>query len=420
MLDANKGDEGPCFVPDEACKASLWQNSAGRTVIVFKRLAGDVEIDWTEYQSRHREARIQLPVASLDVKVELHLYVFALARGAGERLYVDFLKLYSKLKLTTFKGRPSKWVHDCNDSWMRRLRSHFSSAVFVPGTGAKTTKDTFDKRCLPAPSYSLTATMFLLCLWSAAGKEDGGMEGSPEARKACGDLLDGFVDLACGCLADDDGVVLDVSGKWACKWPRPLEAATPRARLGVSGGAIDLEPLKGIIDTSVVVAEWWNLAFLDRFESTTVPLGRFLACLSVGKRQLVPLLAQMCHFVASLVERKALAMATTDDGEGDFAWLGEGTVAARRGDVDRLCWQYAESCQQLDPRGFQYLSVGTDEGDGGGLPLLQTVLCVGQSTLAVCVPQVGGWGGCLSDFFATKKCPRAGVLYKKTVGFKTI
>ena len=75
------------------------------------------------------------------------------------------------------------------------------------------------------------------------------------------------------------------------------------------------------------------------------------------------------------------------DDDIDFAWVEWAEILSKHADLDRKLASYTKSCQ-TSRSDWQHLLFGSDKGDGGGLPMLQTVMSFPDNEAFVAVPQV--------------------------------
>ena len=75
------------------------------------------------------------------------------------------------------------------------------------------------------------------------------------------------------------------------------------------------------------------------------------------------------------------------DDDIDFAWVEWAEILSKHADLDRKLASYTKSCQ-TSRSDWQHMLIGSDKGDGGGLPMLQTVMSFPDNEAFVAVPQV--------------------------------
>ena len=99
------------------------------------------------------------------------------------------------------------------------------------------------------------------------------------------------------------------------------------------------------------------------------------------------LFAQVAVAVGNRIDAWVLRLALDKDSK--FAWVGWDQAHAHGYDVDRVCWQYVETCKTLKGvDAYRSASFVTDKGDAGGLPLQFSATGFADNSAFINVPAV--------------------------------
>lgn len=103
--------------------------------------------------------------------------------------------------------------------------------------------------------------------------------------------------------------------------------------------------------------------------------------------QIVWFMARHCETVWS----RAAVTGTSPSG-CSLQWVGFDEALSTQHDLDKRLCAYVDGCKtaRMD---WQFMTVVTDKGDGGGLPLQQSVFAFPDNMAFYGVPQVAPWAG---------------------------
>eukprot|EP00972_Heterocapsa_arctica_P113284 16436281-Heterocapsa_arctica.AAC.1 len=106
------------------------------------------------------------------------------------------------------------------------------------------------------------------------------------------------------------------------------------------------------------------------------------------------LAAQLACAIGGVIEDYCLSMASgccKGSAAGSFEWLDWCTGLDNKGQFDKQLHFYVQACKNCR-EDWQFVSLASDKGDGGGLPLMQTVFAFPDNQAFVAIPQAAGWG----------------------------
>jgi hypothetical protein len=385
--------EDEIILVDQIMKKNVYRHPDSGALILTDdhRADGSSKQYWLDkLKCKFMEGRLKMCVGSTHASIECDAYVLLRPRVANNRFYFCLTELYKHMQLTQYKKTASKWIFNCSQAWADKLRVSFGHGTLVMGTSCDREGIAFENKCFPLPALSTVGLMATLGVWSACAPQLGGFT-AHEHRLAAREILGGLLRL--GVLQAEAGVAfrLIFDEDWTCNWPRPDTCQPGREvielRLGSNG--LDLadwcQHAKAYPDS--LPGQWWERARLKQFESSGPASLECVALHLATEPQCLKLYHQLMWRISLLVETHMLQAAVgQSSSDTEFTWLGFDVTLARSHDVDRQCASYVESCRscRLD---WQFLSMATDKGDGGGLPLQQTLVAFRDNQSFCCVPQ---------------------------------
>eukprot|EP00974_Lingulodinium_polyedra_P090081 8734497-Lingulodinium_polyedra.AAC.1 len=195
-------------------------------------------------------------------------------------------------------------------------------------------------------------------------------------------------------LASEAKVILLIfDTDWCCPWPRP-QCSTPgcsHVEIVVDSQGVHLDAWREqAAGQAGLLSEAWQASQLDQVQEPVSILTLVMHLIVLLKTRY--LAAQVLCAVSRWLEVKWLQMGlaketpTANDAMG-FEWLDWCEALQKKHQLNRKIASYVKSCQVC--RGdWQYLSLASDKGDGGGLPMLQTVFAFPDNQAFLAVPQV--------------------------------
>ena len=262
--------------------------------------------------------------------------------------------------------------------------------VFGLGTRAKSLR--VEQQCLSEPSVTVMGLMHLLALWCGPSYKGGGMKDNANRASAWA-LLDGLVAAATEALEHRGKTTMNVLffPDWCCTYPRP----SPQARdnftldLPLAKDLIDITPWRLACEQrrSPYASDVWNGCNLgtkgDR--AKVADLMHAFACFPRAG----PMLAQWCFALGAALED---ALAADVAGEPysstiSFAHSHIKDCLANPHFLHQKLFCYRQSTRDA-PSDRQHWSMPTDKGESGNMNLQHALVCWGDNTAAVAVPQV--------------------------------
>ena len=226
-------------------------------------------------------------------EVRFNVYVLEMPRHCQQRVYWGLKELYSVLKLKSYKGVATKWLHDALPSWHRyvdSLAAHCPSILSKHGNlGSSHLHQPFYEGCLPETSMSTLGLLLILHRMAAFSRERGGLK-EQESKTLASNLLHSLMQYAFhGPVCR---VEVQLSEQWRCKFPRPKDDLVSFVA-NVKEGVVDLSQLVAMSvgpQQHALAKEWTKslskilkktepkLGLVDLLMACTTPsLGSFLA-----------------------------------------------------------------------------------------------------------------------------------------------
>ena len=350
-------------------------------------------------QCKYREGELELKVGATGAVLKLCIYGFMRKRACGCRLYVDLKSLYKSMQLSQFSGVPSKWVYSSAGRWQRTAAT-LGSGNIVHGTDTSAQVEEQEK-CLPFPGASMPMTIVLLSTWTVQPSNKGGF-GLPSHRAAASELLDALCLGACENIPERSNIVeFDLSPKWTSTWPRPSPPTSCVISTQIDHRGIDIAAFAPLDrhrhdkESKDFVVKLCSAFQGEQHRGGLVPVGEFARYLAGANQTLgKPLLGQLSLHLSAALENQSWAQI-----QGKFKQLDVKLTAkfkftsmedsfASKYRVAKLCNDYVMATKTARSS-WQFISCSTDKGDGGQLPLQQTVFAFPDNQLFVALPQAG-------------------------------
>ena len=389
-------DEFECVVGshavDSLLKTELCQRSDNLDLILVDLYYGQRQLELLN--TKYREGALDVKVGATAGSLKLTCYVFQRSRACGVRIFVDMKSMYNALQLTQHGGVPSKWVYGCSGRWLKQVKPFLGELNLVYGTDNAAQAD-FQNKCLPFAAGSLPFSIMMLMIWSAAPKNKGGFD-CANHRRAAQELLSALCAAAVENVPPGSKVVeFDLDPGYSCLWPRPQPPGNYiSVVMDIRGIEITAFAPSNPMGESTQ-ATLWKKCGLAYFTERFNPIADFVSQL-VSQNLAVskPIVAQLAWHVAVALEHQSLMQVTgkfvpispTSKLNSTFNFTKLEDSFANRYKLAKACASYVQ-CTRSCRSDWQNILMSTDKGDGGQLPLQQSVLSFPDNMLFVALPQ---------------------------------
>lgn len=391
----------------------VWEHDDTKELFVMQAAKGAASlVSLDDKCARHRVAIVTYnptPVTNVD----LVCFVFSRARAGNILLHWSLLSLYKLLGMSSFGGSGARWVRELHKGWNKTLGQYVAGCgvVLSTFTSPQTTervKLPMPERCLSEPAVSSFGMIWLCSRFGMCNNTNGGLE-KPEARSIAMQFVsDCFRTVARARQAWEFEFVLDE--RWRCVWPRPDTSFGKIAvRMQVSpDGLVDLSEWAryacvGVRDSAwgkffaplkkAKLSDWKVDLFLLQqiFAAGASKVSRILMA------QLSLHLARRLEKVMGGVAKKSIVLTALPP--LTFQWSDDKVDFAKGHQVDQVCTKYVLA--GLDSvSGSPELSIATDKGSVGQLPLQNTLLVAPNNAGVLACPAVDTMEPCVSPLGA--------------------
>ena len=170
------------------------------------------------------EATLKVNIIGAD-ECSFDLCVFKRKRLCNQSIFVQLHPIYKMLKMTAYRGKPSKWVDRCHGGWITYLDKNLGAnqvtfSTFETDNTTVKAEYSSSERCLPQTSVSMSALLVLLSRWFGLKSERGGLD-KPEPRDRAKSLLKSLLEWTATDTTMDLRCPIELVRGWQCRFPRP-------------------------------------------------------------------------------------------------------------------------------------------------------------------------------------------------------
>lgn len=253
----------------------------------------------------------------------------------------------------------------------------------------------WSSRCLPQPSGSTVATIFMLSKWAFAPAARGGFKSLQDSR-AAESLLSAMVNIGIG-GSQQLSWALVFENDWKCLWPRPSVVYKGEKPGHVTlefhkPDGLDMGPMfcDGLTAQSAAVQQRWVKALMKAGIGPAPPVRPVVALLKVlaATTELASCFAQVVLHLAWLLEGVLVAASKPDSSVDDVSF-GFRSTTPSPGDLnmDEKLYEYLMAGVQAS-EAHVIVSVPTDKASTSFLSMQNTVLVFASNVGVLCCPQV--------------------------------
>lgn len=242
----------------------LWALDGGSVMMRSGKGADRTDIDFLALQRRYEDGEMTVVMDAKGDETKLHMYRLLRARG-GFRTFICMHSVYNALRLTCFKGAPSKWTYEGFSRWDKMLAAtfNFEGHMLLP-VGGLTLQSALSSssRFLPTPACLLLALVVLLVRWSTLPGPKGGLR-DEESKVRAGRLLEALL-IACHDNGESWSMDIDLDADWMPKFPRPPIRSAPDVLRIDSGRGVGLAHWGSQVDAAILPRDhplhpWWRV-----------------------------------------------------------------------------------------------------------------------------------------------------------------
>ena len=170
------------------------------------------------------EATLKVNIIGAD-ECSFDLCVFKRKRLCNQPVFVQLHPIYKMLKMTGYRGMPSKWVDRCHGGWITYLDKNLGAnqvtfSTFETDNTTVKAEYSSSERCLPQTSVSMSALLALLSRWFGLKSERGGLD-KPEPRDRAKYLLRSLLEWTATDTTMDLRCPIELVRSWQSRFPRP-------------------------------------------------------------------------------------------------------------------------------------------------------------------------------------------------------
>ena len=340
---------------------------------------------------------VTMPVDFSDLDFEVYKFVI---RRQSFTFFWSSLQVYRLLKLSSYKGQPSKWAGVSKQNWRQWCEEAGLSTTHVQLSAQCTTQPGDSSSViasLPTPCLSTSAFVLVLGKLGVAVVRRGGLRttnGQEKAKSLVTQLL------RAAAASRRWTVQLRFLSPWVSSWPI-TEPERPDVQMFVGPSPallVDVSPWRQIIDDGHEMAlEWWNHAVAGAETlvggKLCVPLPHLLArsiAITSSDQSLQSLHRQMVWQIGRLIESSMQATLSSTDTPA------AGSISCKQVELQELMDDERLMLHELlrykqsgisALRGTTHLSMTHDKGNVAGLQL-QTAAIFRGNIGALCLPMV--------------------------------
>ena len=348
-----------------------------------------------EEMSKHRPARLKMPLPCVGAHMEFSAYVFAEPRPTNQRVFWQYHDVYRFAKLSSYKGQPSNWVFCSYDAWrsfFEATTGHNQICLSMQTSDASGKKLAMpaNERCLPNPAVSTFGLFLQLYRWSMCSPAAGGLN-METSREACGQVCMAFMKQIGAFGVVPVRVTLLVLDCFISPWPRPLETCNGRSAISllIQDGCVDINAIHtaAVAQGSLPLTLAWSELLKSNFGcATTIDLHAFLSvCALTPKLRAVHHQVVWAASVALELALSKLGQGQASSSEVEWAWS-DRAIAKGGYDMEHKLAAYVYNCQ-IYTRAHHVIGISTDEGTIKGLPMQVSILGLVNNVAMVCPPQ---------------------------------
>ena len=168
---------------------------------------------------------VKLNLVLKSVVVSLVLMLFELSLSKFDKM----------LKMTAYRGKPSKWVDRCHGGWITYPDKNLGAnqvtfSTFETDNTTVKAEYSSSERCLPQTSVSMSAVFVLLSRWFGLKSERGGLD-KPEPHDRARSLLKSLLGWTATDTTMDLRCPIELVRGWQGRFPRPQLRELHQSRL---------------------------------------------------------------------------------------------------------------------------------------------------------------------------------------------
>ena len=355
-----------------------------------------------EARTQHRAATLSVWPTASTAKYDVEVYMFRRPRVPNVRVYWSLTCIYKAMGMTCYQKVPSKWIWSCTPKWLEMQLMYFGTpqlcySTYLSESTSRRQGEIQSDRCLANTSISTLGLVALLTTWAFARRGRGAAM-DPDVRTHARQLLERVIGAAF-CRGQPRKVTLHLEEGWLPPWPRPIAMGAQTLDLVVGvNGFVDFSPLVELATVgskATTASKWWRQLQSACDCQNVVSLGGALAALA-GAKQCRAFVAQLLAVICTEAERTFTVVsqprdaATTVTMPGlSWKWSGLADQVEDHRTRDRRLLEYVTACRRAT-KDVQHLTLCTDKGISGALPLQMTMFVMQENLAMVGCPQVVG------------------------------